>query len=877
MEFPKTVLSESPRGYNILDFQSSQAANLTPYDVETYGDGTILIQLISPHNSSCAEPVLFFQIIHPNGTSSSISIRPSEIPLFNFCQTEINGEASVDHNGTVQPPGSIYYSKYMANTGFLYVGLQKNTGHIAWSHFTTPDLIYNDGGSSVAVTFSGFPGASGGFGLVVSRVYGRELPYDLVSSTHSSPPTSDPSMSKSSSVDDPVDIHLKVTASFIFPYGAGITTQFVIYSNPFPDLDVLAMTCNVDHGGDGNVCQLYLLRKGNVSDPYALKIVFQSIGTVRLIQEIYAENVVNADNVRINALINEGTLPQPVMLPSNPHVYDLLPNDTMVSLALDNTTNRIILVSSDLTKRYSSDPYSNPQINSTYPHTNAQISFRSTRLNITYQNPVSLSTQNISVFRSTEASNGTDLLRQTYSGQSGFCELSKDRRTVTITVFGSTFNEPNTKYYVAIDPNFVVLNMSNEPLLGVRKGVWNMRTGEAGKELYSGLLLENSRQPASTNFFKTLSSADQFTFFASISSELAQIIPTGENQLLPLNRYQYDATSNGIIFAISIADTAILSEQNSFHVLEDLNTLIVERDFTAISKMKNANDLWKKNKNEIIGFSSGLALLALVFFISYRKNRQAQNGVILKFTLIVFGFCLNVIFTFTSARNIEILYISSLSILVVVFVLEEISGILLIVQDVNANSQFYDWFKSNIPVVTIFTILSEKARDSFLRMEMVSFLAKDVPQLVIQNWYAKRRHRNRSIGVRGISGGGVDDDNEHDKHFTKFGDTEKNDNIEYGATGETETRLTPEDIGDVGVALREISSGERKGVYVKGNVNVRSFSSDIIVTKSPLMEVAGEKRSIKTTVIEEERVMEGGRTTVESTVVKEEETTTDMT
>ncbi|CAG8526300.1 553_t:CDS:10 [Acaulospora morrowiae] len=1023
------LLVPLPQGYKILEFQDSQTANLTPYDIETYGDGTILIQLTSSYNLSCVEPVLYFRIIHPNGTRSSISVRTSEIPSFNFCTININGifryyiqayplaygfifityvnssdsstaavyglltsfnedvisntylhEASVDRNGVVQPPGSIYYSKYKDNVGFLYVGIQQNTGHIMWSHFTTPnlennfsitlvkgDLIYNDGGSSVAVKFSGFPSFSGGFCLVVSRVYGREQLYSIVSSNSSS----SPNLSTNITVEDPVDVRLKVTASFI-SNSAGITTHSLIYSNPFPDLDVFMMSCNVDYGGGGNMCQL----------------------AIKLIQEIYAKEITNANDAQINSLIyggylltvrmltiqyvygyilgsadviNNWTLPQPMLIPPNPHAFDLLPNDTIVSLVMNDTTNEIMLVSSDLTAQNSTGPYSNPQINSTYPKVNAQIPLRASRINITYQDPVSLSTQNVSIFRPIDEA---DLLRQTYSGQSNLCELSEDQRTVTITVFDSTFNEPNTKYYVVIDPNFVVVNASNEPLLGIPKGIWIMWTDESVTEPHSdslSILLRLS--PEGTRYFQNLSSTDQSTFFTSICSELTHIIPTEEDRLLSLNRYQYETTSNKIIFAILITAASNISKGSSYYLSEDLNTMIIMKDFTALSKTINASfldatygavrkdDLWNLYKDGIIGFASGLALFALMLFIARHKNNQVQNSVIFKFALLLLSFCFNVIFIFTNSRDVQALYIPSLSIIIIAFVLEGISGTFLLIRDANTNSQFHDWFQDHIFVVIIFTIFSGadiyalrvlssrlyglkvfsapysgKTLKYLLWIEIFSFFIKDLPQFIIQIlyitwtlnyniiplitlmitsaiilfniiqvlyhlsvWCIRRKHQSSSVGVRNIA----NDYNEHSKYSTTPSDNDKNYSVRYWTTGrevesvarkdEDVRKITYRDVVDEGAKLRETSTGKMMIVQVGEGANVKPLSSDVITTKTPLLEdgavigTMGKKVSIETTMVEGEEaiiettMVEGEEVTIETTVMEGEEATIETT
>ena len=70
-----------------------------------------------------------------------------------------------------------------------------------------------------------------------------------------------------------------------------------------------------------------------------------------------------------------------------------------------------------------------------------------------------------------------DILRETYSGGSKNCQVSLDNNTLLLTVLSSTFNQPNSTYYIKINANFARQNTTLEPILGISKYKWTFFTG----------------------------------------------------------------------------------------------------------------------------------------------------------------------------------------------------------------------------------------------------------------------------------------------------------------------------------------------------------------------------------------------------------------
>ncbi|PKK55829.1 hypothetical protein RhiirC2_801416 [Rhizophagus irregularis] len=120
--------------------------------------------------------------------------------------------------------------------------------------------------------------------------------------------------------------------------------------------------------------------------------------------------------------------------------------------------------------------YNNPAIESTKPVVNEVIDPLINEITIKYGIPVRLSTANISIFQLNDDLYKPSLLRQTISGDSKLCTIGSNNHTVHIPIFSSTFNQPNSSYYVVVDNNFVISQERNEPLLGIIKKTWMIST-----------------------------------------------------------------------------------------------------------------------------------------------------------------------------------------------------------------------------------------------------------------------------------------------------------------------------------------------------------------------------------------------------------------
>jgi hypothetical protein len=70
---------------NVLTFNDGR---LTPQQIVTYSDGSVVIRLVERLNDTCNVPNLTYKILYPNGTESNLVTvydYDHQIPSFNFC------------------------------------------------------------------------------------------------------------------------------------------------------------------------------------------------------------------------------------------------------------------------------------------------------------------------------------------------------------------------------------------------------------------------------------------------------------------------------------------------------------------------------------------------------------------------------------------------------------------------------------------------------------------------------------------------------------------------------------------------------------------------------------------------------------------------
>src|SRR4051794_13726840 len=59
--------------------------NLTPNQIISYSDNSVVIRLAERLNNTCNVPSLTFKVLYPNGTNNLVTVYVHQIPSFNFC------------------------------------------------------------------------------------------------------------------------------------------------------------------------------------------------------------------------------------------------------------------------------------------------------------------------------------------------------------------------------------------------------------------------------------------------------------------------------------------------------------------------------------------------------------------------------------------------------------------------------------------------------------------------------------------------------------------------------------------------------------------------------------------------------------------------
>ena len=122
-----------------------------------------------------------------------------------------------------------------------------------------------------------------------------------------------------------------------------------------------------------------------------------------------------------------------------------------------------------LTVFFLASGYGNPYIVSTFPTKDGAINFGANNTNITFDVPVALSLNSISIYQMNEKQ---DILRQRIPAtNSEYVQLSNNNLTLNVKVISSTFNMKET-YYILMDNNFVKNLINNEPKIGIKKNKW---------------------------------------------------------------------------------------------------------------------------------------------------------------------------------------------------------------------------------------------------------------------------------------------------------------------------------------------------------------------------------------------------------------------
>ncbi|CAB4493243.1 unnamed protein product [Rhizophagus irregularis] len=709
------------------------------YKVHTYRDGIAVVHLVKPINESCIEPRIDLRILHPNGTVDSAKV-DYPIPEYNFCRgpngfywfdmirsfpSSINilyidiASASyyvlfatrtgyVISNTYVAPisiiNGTIYADGYLVThtseeCGFMFVNYETET-IVMWKYFSKPDdkgnfSLINEGKhylqNSLANYFV-FPSIDGNFGIVIS-------------------------------VDGP----------------------FLIYQSAIPHLEVRSF-CDTAFAGIGNTCLLIFNRVEDENTLEVIKLSFQASGSVFDMRKL-GDKFVDVDIVTFNGLFHGGYL---ITLRDNQR-------KTIEGIILDNDgkyngtwgfppvtfENEMTLKISftTLPKFFSDDyGYENPHIKSTYPSISSSIPLSITNINITYHLSVTISTNNVSIYQYNN-NDGLPILRQSVPGNSPYFSYSSDKMTISMKVLGSTFNQPNSNYYIVVDGNVVRDWTSNNPLLGVERNRWKFNTINIRDNFAEESIGRFSLTEEGTKSFEKLSLDGQREFLSQLRIDLSESIPVDINRLDYVKCCEYDNSQQPprILLSLPIKSTTNPYERNVDHIIKDLDILIKHKEVTPISWFGTTNHLeasfgFQRYKNllddfkfHLIGIVLGIVILGFLYIYAKKKYPMGENIVIFKFPLIILNFIMGIMFILNNGKNVPQLFIPSIIFFVIPIIINFIMAAIIMLQEIKKNRDFYGWFKNNVDMASLFTILSGT------NLEMLNILSSQVAGIMLFN------------------------------------------------------------------------------------------------------------------------------------------------
>ncbi|CAB5193391.1 unnamed protein product [Rhizophagus irregularis] len=785
---PLTVYS-----YNVISHNETEPG-LEVFKVFSYRDGTAVILLIKPINESCVEPRIDLRILHPNGTIDSVKV-DYPIPEYNFClgphgfywfdsarslpssmyilyldiasaSYYVLFATRTGHviSKTLVAPisiinGSIYADGYILSHtseeyGFIFANYETETV-IMWKYYNKPDdegnfSLINEGKHYLQKSFDNhfiFPAIDGNFGIIIANstdINIKPEPNEFI---------------------NPSKFTSKVYVSFIKPVMKGVDGPYLVYQSTIPHSEV-NFFCDTAFTGIGNMCILKLNGTEDKNVVEFITISFQTSGSVFDMKKL-GDRDIDVDIVTVNGLFQGGFLMvlynkqnktiEGIILDNDGKYNGTwgLPPDLKVSgsfrtTGFRNGTQFLVtfenemtwkILSTTLPKFFSDDyGYENPNIKSTYPSIGSSIPLSITNINITYHLSVTISTNNISIYQYNN-NNDLPILRQSVPGNLPYFSYNSDKKTINIKVLESTFNQPNSNYYIIVNDNVVRDWTSNHPLLGVERNRWKFNTMNIQDNFAEESIGRFSLTEEGTKSFEKLSLDGQRGFLSQLRIDLAKSIPVDINRLDYIKCCEYDNSQQlpRILLSLPIKSTTNPHERNVDHIIKDLDILVKNKEVTPISWFGTTNHLeasfgFQRYKNllddfkfHLIGIVIGIVILVFLYIYAKKKYPMGRNIVIFKFPLIILNFIMGIIFILNNGKNVPQLFIPSIIFCVIPIIINFGMGVIIMLQEIKKNRYFYEWFKNNTNVASLFTVLSGT------NLEMLNILSSQVAGIMFFN------------------------------------------------------------------------------------------------------------------------------------------------
>ncbi|CAG8528051.1 19707_t:CDS:10 [Gigaspora margarita] len=405
---------------------------------------------------------------------------------------------------------------------------------------------------------------------------------------------------------------------------------------------------------------------------FIVKIRFLSSGSLLSIDPIFPPNS-NITNVNVRtlplggyaillrqfsvlalnlnfSLYDEENKPTNYNFPLKPIVTDLLgafditQNNTML-IAQNETSNsawKLLSITMPKLTPYNDDGYGNLHIIATQPQNKINnLTLNHNSINITFRESITFSNGFLNIYQIT--SEGSFLRQKINSrtcDQSTQCNISDN--SVILDVLECTFNEPEGKYCIQMDNNFVMSSQYGEPMLGIDPNMWTFQTvvdNDPNSKHDSNIQGSLRLTANGTQHFQNLDSSKQSEFIDTLIKELTTMIPTENKRLDSNQNVQFDKSKLLISF--------LINDNYGVQITHSLAESIAE------------------NKTKFITLFVVIVAFLLVFLFFRAKAKEGENLIILQFGVTMFRFISYVIFVIFDSTAISFLYTPSLVILAI--------------------------------------------------------------------------------------------------------------------------------------------------------------------------------------------------------------------
>nr|CAG8450953.1 8818_t:CDS:2 [Entrophospora candida] len=591
--------------YNVASYNDNEPG-LQLFNTLFYIDGALVIYMVKPINKTCLEPKFYVRVIHANGTIET-STQTYPIP------DKFYIEKSPSLNGELYDP-FFFIEHEDSNGGFLMSNRKTDSNDIQWIYFSLPNengeiinlksgiitqapIEYGDTLQS-AVSFAAL---NGRFGLVIVNT--------TVIENDNSTKNIKPNQPSSS-----------VYVTLI--YKDETVGPFLIYQITDIDLVIGFIVCNTGFANSVYNCVLGLNKSG-IPKVYWMRISFSLNGAVTGTEPLEFDQIPNVTDLlidKIDTLLYSGFLLN-VILPSETYsakyiTYGyLLDNELKLKSAIDLPNN--LTVSSFAQGSNHGTFIQNNTFIAIIPNENDNKNWQfittevpkllpdaSGEINITYNLPIVPTVNNISIYQINN--NNQDIFRQSFSANSEYCKISDDKKSLTIQVLTSTFNLPNTSYYVIVDNGALIKFSTDQPLTGILENVWKFTTDNPEIQYSDSVNGELRLNSKGTNLFNSLDSTNKLNFIKNLTIGLANTIPIDPIHLNFI-KYQMDYTVSPFTLLLSYKilksnnNEEDLQKINAAKVLDNLNTLIKNKFITGISRNNHTSFI-----DENYGFISSI-------------------------------------------------------------------------------------------------------------------------------------------------------------------------------------------------------------------------------------------------------------------------------